>query len=67
VKKLTRDNLWSLEDYAVKRADYRAKVIAHKKNRQVPLGEYARLHFEDEITIRYQNQDRRRPSSPFRT
>ena len=29
---LTRDDLWSLEEYATRRADFRAEVMAHKKN-----------------------------------
>ena len=54
---LTRDDLWSLEEYAAKRADFRAEVMAHKKNRQLSLGEHARLYFEDAKTIRYQIQE----------
>ena len=30
---LTREDLWSLEEYAAKRSDFRAEVMAHKKNR----------------------------------
>ena len=54
---LTRDDLWSLEEYATRRADFRAEVMAHKKNRQLALGEHARLYFEDTTTIRYQIQE----------
>ena len=35
---LTRENLFSLEQYAEKRADFRARVIEHKKNRRVDIG-----------------------------
>ncbi len=31
--------------------------MAHKKNRQLALGEHARLYFEDATTIRYQIQE----------
>lgn len=55
--KLSRENLWSLEEYSERRADFRTEVIAHKKTRQVPLGEHATLYFEDEKTIRYQIQE----------
>lgn len=55
--KLSRENLWSLEEYSERRADFRTEVIAHKKNRQVALGEHATLYFEDEKTIRYQIQE----------
>ena len=54
---LTRDDLWSLEEYANKRSDFRAEVMAHKKTRQLALGEHARLYFEDVTTIRYQIQE----------
>lgn len=47
----------SLEQYAERRASVRAEVIAHKKNRQVSLGEHLRLLFEDRITIQYQIQE----------
>jgi len=55
--KLARTDLWSLEEYAEKRLQYRQLVMEHKKNRQTSLGEHARLLFEDEITIRYQIQE----------
>ncbi len=54
---LTREDLWSLEEYAQRRQDFRTEVMAHKKNRQLPLGENARLYFEDATTIRYQIQE----------
>ncbi len=54
---LTREDLWSLEEYAARRADFRAEVMAHKKTRQLPLGDHARLYFEDATTIRYQIQE----------
>ena len=54
---LTRDDLWSLEEYAAKRSDFRAEVMAHKKNRQLALGEHERLYFEDATTVRYQIQE----------
>ena len=51
---LSRADLWSLEEYSEQRPSFRAKVMAHKKNRQVPLGDHARLYFEDSLTIKYQ-------------
>ena len=54
---LTRADLWSLEQYAEKRPDFRAQVMAHKKTREVCIGSNARLCFEDETTIRYQIQE----------
>jgi hypothetical protein len=55
--KISRDSLLSLEAYAKQRNDFRAKVIAHKQDRFVHLGEHVTLIFEDELTIRYQIQE----------
>ncbi|RLA42952.1 MAG: DUF3501 domain-containing protein [Gammaproteobacteria bacterium] len=65
MNKLTRSDLWSLEEYAERRPEYRAEVIAHKKNRQVALGDHARLYFEDDITVRYQIQEMLRIEKVF--
>jgi Protein of unknown function (DUF3501) len=54
---ITRDSLLSLEAYAKARPEFRAQVIAHKKQRTVPVGENVTLIFEDELTIRYQIQE----------
>ena len=62
---LSRTDLWSLEEYAEQRPAFRARVMAHKKNRQLPLGEHARLYFEDELTIRYQIQEMLRIEKVF--
>jgi hypothetical protein len=55
--KIGRDSLLSLEAYAKQRPSFRARVIAHKKDRKVALGEHLTLEFEDELTIRYQIQE----------
>jgi hypothetical protein len=47
----------TLEAYAKARAEFRKKVIAHKKHRAVHLGPHVTLLFEDELTIRYQIQE----------
>jgi hypothetical protein len=57
MQKLTREKLYSLEKYAEVRNDFRAKVIAHKKNRQVHIGPHASLYFEDFLTMQYQVQE----------
>jgi len=54
---LTRDDLYSLERYAQMRGDFRARVMAHKKRRRVPIGAHATLYFEDRLTIQYQIQE----------
>ncbi|HEX6633832.1 MAG TPA: DUF3501 family protein [Usitatibacter sp.] len=57
MQKISRDSLMTLEAYAKARKDFRARVLAHKKNRIVRLGEHVALIFEDELTIRYQVQE----------
>ncbi|MEO8486052.1 MAG: DUF3501 family protein [Betaproteobacteria bacterium] len=47
----------TLEAYAKARNDFRAKVLAHKKDRTVHLGEHVTLLFEDDLTMRYQIQE----------
>jgi hypothetical protein len=62
---LSRADLWSLEEYAEQRPAFRARVMEHKKSRQLPLGDNARLYFEDELTIRYQIQEMLRIEKVF--
>ncbi|HEY8887576.1 MAG TPA: DUF3501 family protein [Gallionella sp.] len=63
--KLTRDKLMSLETYAKARDAIRAEVMAHKKSRNVALGDHVTLIFEDELTIRYQVQEMLRAEKVF--
>lgn len=62
---ITRDSLMTLEAYAKARPDFRARVMAHKKNRIVALGENVKLIFEDELTVRYQIQEMLRVEKTF--
>ena len=62
---LTRGDLWSLEQYSEQRDNFRAEVLAHKKNRQLALGDNARIYFEDALTIRYQIQEMLRIEKVF--
>ena len=62
---LSRADLFSLEEYAEVRPTFRSRVLAHKKNRQLALGEHARLYFEDELTIKYQIQEMLRIEKVF--
>jgi hypothetical protein len=57
MKPLAREELFSLEHYAQQRADFRARVMAHKKARTVYLGEHLTLIFEDRLTVQYQVQE----------
>mgnify|MGYP001071401174 CR=1 FL=1 len=55
--KLKREDLYSLEQYAEKRAEFRASVLEHKKHRRVDIGPNLSLYFEDRLTIQYQVQE----------
>ena len=55
--KLTRNDLYSLEQYAENRSEIRAQVMQHKKNRIVHVGPSATIYFEDRQTIQYQIQE----------
>ncbi|MCY4155407.1 MAG: DUF3501 family protein [Gammaproteobacteria bacterium] len=55
--KLTRNDLYTLEQYAQLRNEFRARVMAHKQARRLALGANANLYFEDQLTVRYQVQE----------
>ena len=57
MSKLKREDLYSLEQYAALRPQFRAQVMQHKKNRQVGIGPHAILSFEDHLTMQYQVQE----------
>ena len=54
---IRRESLLTLEAYGRERADFRRRVMEHKKHRTVQLGDSVTLIFEDELTIRYQIQE----------
>jgi hypothetical protein len=62
---ITRSSLMTLEDYAKSRQEFRARVMAHKRNRKVHLGTNVTLIFEDELTMRYQIQEMLRVEKIF--
>lgn len=62
---LKRSDLWSLEEYSTQRAEFRTKVLAHKKDRQFLIGKHLLLIFEDELTVRYQVQEMLRIEKVF--
>ena len=57
MSKLTRKDLYSLEEYTEKRDDYRKKIMAHKENRRLELGNNLLLSFEDKLIMQYQVQE----------
>lgn len=62
---LSRDDLYSLEDYARVRPEFRQRVLAHKQNRQLAIGPNATLYFEDRLTMQYQIQEMLRAERIF--
>lgn len=57
MNKLSKEHLMSLEEYAEQRPAFRSEIMAHKKHRQLALGDNIRLLFEDVKTIQYQIQE----------
>ena len=50
-------DLMGLEEYHRARPEFRKRVLAHKRRRQVGVGPNATLYFEDRLTIQYQVQE----------
>src|SRR5215510_15743444 len=63
--KLAPADLMSLERYSRERPDFRARVIAHKKNRQLNVGANTMWLFEDRLTVQYQVQEMLRTERIF--
>ncbi len=57
MNKLNHSDLYSLEEYARIRPEFRARVMEHKQHRRVPIGDHATLYFEDALTMQYQVQE----------
>ena len=55
--KLNRKDLYSLEEYSEIRDEFRERVMAHKKNRRLDLGDNLALFFEDRLIMHYQIQE----------
>ncbi len=65
MQKLVETDLLSLERYSRERPEFRARVIAHKKNRQVSVGQNTMWLFEDRLTVQYQVQEMLRTERIF--
>jgi hypothetical protein len=57
LRKLSRADLMSLEQYAVARKEFRARVLEHKKLRVIGIGPNATWCFEDRLLVQYQVQE----------
>ena len=67
MNKLERSDLYSLEQYAEKRNEFRSQLMQYKINRRLQIGANATLYFEDRMTIQYQIQEMLRIEKVFET
>ena len=54
---LKASDLFSLEQYARQRGDFRGRVLEHKRSRTVAVGPNSTWVFEDRLTVQYQIQE----------
>lgn len=65
MKKLTTADLMTLEQYARERNGFRARIIEHKRRRQLQVGPNTTWCFEDRLTVHYQVQEMLRAERVF--
>lgn len=65
MEKLAVSDLMSLERYSRERPEFRTRVIAHKRNRQLNVGPNTMWLFEDRLTVQYQVQEMLRTERIF--
>ncbi len=65
MNKLAPADLMSLERYSRERTEFRARVITHKRNRQLVVGPNTMWLFEDRLTVQYQVQEMLRTERIF--
>ena len=65
MNRLSVSDLFSLEQYARQRADFRQRVLTHKRHRQLAIGPNTMWLFEDRLTIQYQVQEMLRAERIF--
>jgi hypothetical protein len=63
--KLTVEQLFSLEQYARRRNEFRTQVLQHKSHRRLSVGPNMTWCFEDRLTIQYQIQEMLRAEKVF--
>jgi hypothetical protein len=65
MQKLAIGDLYSLEEYARHRDEFRARVLEHKRHRRLHLGAHVTVCFEDRLTMQYQVQEMLRTERIF--
>jgi hypothetical protein len=63
--RLSPADLMPLEEYARMRPEFRARVLQHKRDRQLAVGPHCTWCFEDRLTIQYQVQEMLRAERIF--
>ena len=66
MKKLTTEDMLSLEEYDKSREEIKSNLMSHKKNRSIKIGDNVLLLFEDYQTIKYQVQEMLRIEKIFK-
>ena len=67
MEKLSKSDIWSLEQYEEVRTEYRKKAMLHKAKRRLQLGPNAALQFEDRFSMKYQIQEILRAERIFKS
>ncbi len=57
MKNIVFDDILELDSYERVRSEYRARVLAHKRDRRLEVGNKVTMLFEDRETVRYQIQE----------
>lgn len=57
MRKLTLDDIKDHRDYEREREDFRTEIIAMKKQRRIPVGDFVTFVFENTSTMRFQVQE----------
>jgi hypothetical protein len=65
MQKLAVEDLLTLERYARERPAFRARVLEHKRDRQLAVGPHVTWLFEDRLTMQYQVQEMLRTERIF--
>src|SRR5665213_4448270 len=65
MEKLTVEQLFSLEQYARRRNEFRTQVLEHKSRRRLSIGPNMTWCFEDRLTMQYQIQEMLRAEKVF--
>src|SRR5574341_784610 len=66
MRKLTHADIKDLREYEREREEFRAEIIAMKKRRRIPLGDFITIVFENAATMRFQIQEMARAERMLR-